>query len=70
MRGKGKQFVPHGRRVMLALPGGAGYGDPKDRPRALIQRDLERGYITPQAAARDYNVSAATIATGPTEDDE
>ena len=28
MHGKGKQFVPHGRRVMLALPGGAGYGDP------------------------------------------
>jgi len=24
MRGKGKQFVPHGRKVMLALPGGAG----------------------------------------------
>jgi len=26
MRGKGKQFVPHGRKVVLAFPGGAGYG--------------------------------------------
>ena len=70
MRGKGKQFVPHGRRVVLALPGGAGYGDPKDRPLSLIQRDLERGYITPEAAKRDYNVSADTLAEGQTEGDE
>ncbi|MBT8412217.1 MAG: hydantoinase B/oxoprolinase family protein [Octadecabacter sp.] len=69
MRGKGKQFVPHGRRVMLALPGGAGYGDPKDRPHALIQRDLERGYITPEAANRDYEVSKETLPKGQTEDD-
>lgn len=69
MRGKGKQFVPHGRRVMLALPGGAGYGDPKDRPRALVLRDLERGYITPDTAARNYGVQPAGPRKGKAEDE-
>ena len=40
MQGKGKQFVPHGARVMLAFPGGAGYGDPADRDHAEVRRDL------------------------------
>lgn len=62
MRGKGKQFVAHGRRVMLALPGGAGYGDPRDRPRALVLRDLARGYITAQAAMRDHGLTQDDIA--------
>ena len=46
MRGKGKQFVPAGRRVQMAFPGGAGYGDPKDRDPKAIAADLRRGYIT------------------------
>ena len=59
MRGKGKQFVPHGRRVMLAFPGGAGYGDPSERPIDLVKRDLARGYISAQVATRDYGLSEA-----------
>ena len=62
MNGKGKQFVPHGRKVMMAFPGGAGYGPAKDRPVAQVRRDLARGYITSEAAARDYGLSAADIA--------
>ena len=61
MRGKGKQFVPHDRRVMLAFPGGAGYGDAADRDPDLVKRDLARGYISATAAARDYGLSAADI---------
>jgi N-methylhydantoinase B len=57
MRGKGRQAIPPGRRVMLALPGGAGYGDPGDRDPALVKRDLALGYISPEAAKRDYGVS-------------
>jgi N-methylhydantoinase B len=56
MRGKGKQFVAHGRRVMLAFPGGAGYGNPSDRDPTLIKRDVIRGYISPEAAKRDYGL--------------
>ena len=52
MRAKGKQFVPHGRKVMLAFPGGAGYGKVADRDLALVKRDLARGYISAQSGAR------------------
>ncbi len=62
MQGKGKQFVPPGRRVLLGLPGGAGYGNPSERPKDLIRRDLARGYISAQTAADDYGLSADEIA--------
>lgn len=62
MNGKGKQFVSHGRKVMMAFPGGAGYGDPKDRAVSAVKRDLARGYISAQTAADDYGLSAADIA--------
>ncbi|WP_179379884.1 hydantoinase B/oxoprolinase family protein [Jannaschia marina] len=62
MRPKGKQFVPEGRRVRMAFPGGAGYGDPTERPRTLVLRDLARGYISEAAAARDYGLRPEEIA--------
>ena len=62
MRVKGKQFVPHGRKVVMAFPGGAGYGDPAERPRDLVKRDLARGYISEQTARRDYGMSDEDIA--------
>ncbi len=61
MRGKGKQFVPHGRRVMMAFPGGAGYGDASERPMELVKRDLLRGYISAEVATADYGLSAEDI---------
>jgi N-methylhydantoinase B len=61
MNGKGKQFVAHGRRVMLAFPGGAGYGSVKDRDPALVKRDLARGYISAKAAADDYDLPQSEI---------
>ncbi len=54
MRGKGKQAIPPDRVAVLELPGGAGYGPPSGRDPELIRRDLRRGYITPDAARRDY----------------
>ncbi|MEM1162125.1 MAG: hydantoinase B/oxoprolinase family protein, partial [Pseudomonadota bacterium] len=54
MRAKGKQAVPPDRVAVLDLPGGAGYGRPGDRDPDLIRRDLRRGYISPEAAKRDY----------------
>jgi N-methylhydantoinase B len=41
--------------VRLLLPGGGGYGDPKKRDRRLIERDLKNGYVTEEAAAREYD---------------
>ena len=57
MKGKGKQFVAHGRRVMLAFPGGAGYGNADKRDSKLVQSDLARGYITAEVAKSDYGFS-------------
>jgi len=61
MNGKGKQFVPHGRKVMLAFPGGAGYGDPSKRDIKLVKRDLARGYISAEIAKNDYGMSEVDI---------
>jgi N-methylhydantoinase B len=62
MNVKGKQFVPHGLRVKMAFPGGAGYGDPSRRDREKVKRDLARGYISAQTAAQDYGLSQDDIA--------
>lgn len=40
--------------VRLSLPGGGGYGDPGNRTQEAIRRDLKAGYITGEAAKRDY----------------
>jgi len=61
MKGKGKQFVAAGDRVKLAFPGGAGYGDPADRDKELVLRDLARGYISSEFAKKDYGLSDADI---------
>ncbi|NND18199.1 MAG: hydantoinase B/oxoprolinase family protein [Silicimonas sp.] len=62
MRVKGKQFVPHGRKVVMAFPGGAGYGDPGERSKDLVKRDLARGYISTEAASDDYGLTAEEVA--------
>jgi N-methylhydantoinase B len=61
MKGKGKQFVPHGRRVLMAFPGGAGYGAPADRDPAAVIRDLALGYISAATAQDIYGLDPATI---------
>ena len=61
MRGKGKQFVPHGRVVNLAFPGGAGYGPAAERDPAAVRRDLAGGYITAEAAREEYGLSDAEV---------
>jgi N-methylhydantoinase B len=40
--------------VRLLLPGGGGYGDPRERARALVEADLRHGYVTDEGALRDY----------------
>ncbi|MGV8986791.1 MAG: hydantoinase B/oxoprolinase family protein [Cypionkella sp.] len=62
MRGKGKQFVPHGAKVMMAFPGGAGYGAPSDRDPAAVRRDLALGYISEATARTVYGLTDAEIA--------
>lgn len=41
-----------GDRVEVMTPGGGGYGDPRARDRALVARDVARGYYTAEQAER------------------
>ena len=43
---KGKQTVAAGRRLILELPGGGGFGDPAERDPAAIANDIAQGYVT------------------------
>ncbi|UWR27243.1 hydantoinase B/oxoprolinase family protein [Sulfitobacter sp. S223] len=61
MQGKGRQFVPHGARVQMAFPGGAGYGPASERDQAAVMRDLAKGYITETSASIDYGLSPENI---------
>ncbi|WP_207536946.1 hydantoinase B/oxoprolinase family protein [Sabulicella rubraurantiaca] len=54
LRTKGFQIVPKGRHLVLKLPGGGGMGDPRTRDRALVERDVADGLLTPEAARREY----------------
>ncbi|MEZ5753562.1 MAG: hydantoinase B/oxoprolinase family protein [Paracoccaceae bacterium] len=46
LRPKGWQHVPEGRRLVLHLPGGGGFGDPARRDPAARANDLSKGYVT------------------------
>jgi N-methylhydantoinase B len=57
-----------GDRLIVRSPGGGGYGDAAERPRELLERDLQAGYVTPEAAVADYGLDEAEareLAAGP-----
>ncbi len=45
-RAKGKQVVPAGRRLIMELPGGGGFGDIDQRDPAAVADDRAQGYVT------------------------
>jgi N-methylhydantoinase B len=45
--------------LVMLTGGGAGYGDPADRPRHLVAQDLEQGLIRPATARRVYRFGRA-----------
>jgi len=61
LNGREAAVQPHtvgpGERVYLRLPGGGGYGDPKTRPVEEVARDVLDGYVSVEAAAREYGVA-------------
>lgn len=54
----GVQFKK-GDRLVMRPCGGGGLGDPSRRDRARIEQDIALGYLTPEAAARDYGYKQA-----------
>ena len=48
--------VKAGSRLAMYQSGGGGYGDPKERPKELVQADVENGYVSRQVAEEIYGV--------------
>ena len=54
--------VHDGDRIRIDSAGGAGYGDPAERDAELVMADVRSGFISADAALRDYRVA---IVPGP-----
>ena len=48
--------INRGQCLRLETPGGGGYGEAKDRATGLVAEDVRLGYVTVDAALRDYKV--------------
>ena len=51
---KGIYRIPAGARLVVQTPGGGGIGDPADRERGAVARDLSDGLISEKAAEKIY----------------
>lgn len=49
--------IVKGQHVRLETPGGGGFGDPRTRDVARVGRDVRLGYVSREAARRDYRVA-------------
>ena len=56
LRGKGEQTIPPGERLRLELPGGGGFGDPRERDPEKVKADVRDGLVSPEAAEKAYGV--------------
>jgi N-methylhydantoinase B len=52
---KARITLTPGDTITFETPGGGGLGPPRERPAALVARDLQDGYVTPEGAARYRN---------------
>lgn len=50
--------VPKGAIIEVFSGGGAGYGDPSERDQAATIEDVREGYVTLEAARRDYGLTS------------
>ncbi len=56
LNNKGFQTIPAQERLIIEMPGGGGFGDPKARDPEAVAEDVRLGLVSPEAAARDYGV--------------
>jgi N-methylhydantoinase B len=54
LKAKATHVIPVGERLVVEMPGGGGYGDPRARAPEAIAEDLRLGYVTPAAARANY----------------
>jgi N-methylhydantoinase B len=56
---KGAFAAPAGSIIAMRTPGSGGFGPVAERERAAIGRDLVDGYVSADAAKRDYGIADA-----------
>ena len=54
LNSKGAFRVPPDGRVVMEAPGSGGYGPPKERDPERLADDIADGYVSLEAARRDY----------------
>lgn len=54
--GMGRHPVPPGDRIVMEMPGGAGFGDPLARDPAMVTADVLAGFVSVEAARCQYGV--------------
>lgn len=57
---KGLSVVPPGDRLIVEMPGGGGMGPAAERDPQAVRRDVRLGYLSAEAAERDYGVTSET----------
>jgi len=57
LRGMGQQTVPKNEKLIISMPGGGGLGNPRNRPTTVVAEDVRQGFISSDAARRDYGVA-------------
>ena len=63
LKGKGRQTIPSGERLLLEMPGGGGLGDPKARPAEQVAADVLNGMVSTEAARDQYGVAVSADGT-------
>ena len=65
MRKATQHPIAAGEVVRIKTGGGGGYGPPSERAPDAIRRDVREGYVSAEAARRDYGIDVAEAASAP-----
>jgi N-methylhydantoinase B len=60
----GRSTLNASEKLVVILPGGGGYGDPKLRDPDSVRRDVRDGFVSSEGARRDYGVDIAHSPAG------
>ena len=59
---RAQHTMAKGQVVTACMPGGGGFGPRAERPSELVRRDVELGFVSPEAAERVYQIPARALA--------
>jgi N-methylhydantoinase B len=62
----GGETVRNGALISHRVGGGGGFGDARERARSQVAADVDAGYVTAEAAAREYGLTSDSVASSET----